>query len=889
LRTLVVLVVAKVVLGSLFVDGGFAARYYANDTWAPPVERSIEFRRETFTRRDERLAFGTAGEPDLPLYFFNDTKFNFYLPTHPRRDQLAYSVEWIGFLYHETDSSPLTFYVAPGEGVSSDLTIDDHQVIAPEIAPDGASPRTGSIRLETGWHAVRVRVAAPYGASRRFEAGEIVDDTARPFDSDRILLKPAGSVRLSSDAVLRWATRLVDAMVLSWLGLLLMARARDAWRKGGIGRLLWLVAITEALWFALPYAERLTPISGGNDPLLYESLSRVIALGDWLMLEPGTGGRGVAFYAQVLYPYFVALTHLCFGDSLFGVVLVQRLLLFATIGWVAVMTRRLFGARTGWVALVGGGLFLFEKQGRWSPVLLAEVFYTPLLVAWTLMLIRIARDGASRSRVVAAGVIGGIATLTRSTLVLGWPFALFLLWSSLRVRRTRVVAGLLVVMIAVVGMATLRNWIVSHTFVLTASSFSINLFFGNQPTSALAPPTAERVLLYDRFGLDAYLISVIEYALQAPYDFFRYLGLKAAYGVGFFEWIAIPGLPGTSWLYVAMWVLALAGVFRFLRRRPPDASPAVWLPATGALFHYIPVVAIMPWVYGDIKILPLYPLLIPYAAFALEPAVRWAQPYASPLTTTVLSLINSSLRRLVSAAIFVMRRSTTWVRRHSRTWLYLGYSAALLQRWTLPPEGFESAHAAYGLLLPLIALTIGRLTRRDIMHRVVGTALFAAALIRAWMAGSLSAEALHDPLFWALIALIAAGVSMVTSRRPIAAATAATVAGVCATIGTLLPFIPDFDSTFPDIDWTVIQSSLAALTDHAGVFGTVCLLGLWIQAVTVRTTADPGWRVLVGARGALLAGLLLYFAGASPNDGGTLYTSVVMLAILLGLSEAKAR
>ena len=44
LRMLVVLAVAKVVLGGLFVDRGFAARYYANDTWAAPVERSIEFR-----------------------------------------------------------------------------------------------------------------------------------------------------------------------------------------------------------------------------------------------------------------------------------------------------------------------------------------------------------------------------------------------------------------------------------------------------------------------------------------------------------------------------------------------------------------------------------------------------------------------------------------------------------------------------------------------------------------------------------------------------------------------------------------------------------------------------------------------------------------------------
>ena len=161
------LVVAKVVLGGLFVDRGFAARYYANDAWAPPVERSIEFRRGAFTRRDERLAFGTTGGPDLPLHFFNDLRFNFYRPSDPQRDQPACSAEWNGFLHHDADSSPVTFYVAADERLSSELSIDGRQV----IAPDGTSPRTGSVSLETGWHALRVGMAAPYGASRYFAAG----------------------------------------------------------------------------------------------------------------------------------------------------------------------------------------------------------------------------------------------------------------------------------------------------------------------------------------------------------------------------------------------------------------------------------------------------------------------------------------------------------------------------------------------------------------------------------------------------------------------------------------------------------------------------------------------------------------------------------------------
>ena len=111
----------------------------------------------------------------------------------------------------------MTFYVAAGQGVSSELAIDGRQV----IAPDGASPRTGSVRLETGCHAIRVRVAAPYGASRRFEAGEIVDDTTRPFDGDRIVLTPVGSVHLAW----HYAIDGYVAIVLTWLIWRMVGRA----------------------------------------------------------------------------------------------------------------------------------------------------------------------------------------------------------------------------------------------------------------------------------------------------------------------------------------------------------------------------------------------------------------------------------------------------------------------------------------------------------------------------------------------------------------------------------------------------------------------------------------------------------------------------------------
>ena len=458
-RALVALIVVKVLVGALLAPGGFTARYYANDSWSPPVERSLEFRSSDITRHDERLAFGGDDQPGLPLHFLNDLRFNFYQPTEPRRDQLAYSVVWEGWI--DADAArEQTFYLATSDGVRGEIAIDGRPVIPLSDTPE----RTGALTLSRGWHAVTVRVGAPNGSDRRVEAGEIVGRERRPFDDRRVFRNEVGAARLAIAGVARWIASGLDLIVLSWLAALVVIGARQAWREARVGRLLWLAVIVEALLFALPYASRPVVLSGGDDWLMYEHLARAIAFGDLLLREPGLGaGQGTPFYFQALYPYFVAFTHLLFGDGIFGVAFAQRLLLGAATGWIAATATRLFGERTGWIALGIGGLLMYAKGGPWARVLLAEPLFTPLLAWWAWLLVRTATEAPRWPRLVLTGVIGGLGTLIRSTLFLALPVVLLLWSASVRPRRARATIVLVVSLVAVLGMMMFRTWTVTGT------------------------------------------------------------------------------------------------------------------------------------------------------------------------------------------------------------------------------------------------------------------------------------------------------------------------------------------------------------------------------------------------------------------------------------------
>lgn len=595
--------------------GGFRARYYATETASGAHERSTEFRNEAFTRIDDRIDF-IPGRRDFPLAFFNDnSRFNFYLPDQPERHRLGFSVRWSGLWW---------------AGGTRELYLDAPEAHA-EIAIDGvdflsSSPASGTItriiELTPGWHRLDIVFRAPHGSPRRLGAGELRDGEAIPFDAGMVVTQQIREWQWRAYGVLRVVRLVVDVGVLAWLAWCFVADVVRGTRKliaGGRAQIgmrtglavLAIAGAIDALTFAWPWTGRLLVMVGGDDPMTYEGYARDIQLNGILMNGGLPLGQGEPFYYQAFYPYFLAAVHTLFGEGMFGVLFVQRMLGVALAALLTVTAARLAGERTWPTALACAVLFVWWKFWPIALDLLSESLYIPLLAAATLAAI-IAAQQPSNRRAAVAGVLTGVATITRSTALLGWPVVALAAWTAWRplAARPRLMAILLGCAVAVFSLIAIRNWIVSYRFSPASTEFGVTLLGGNIPPDDLTIDRSPRRPLYERWRLDEATARVIEYAITAPRAFAANLGRKALFALGFYELYADGW--GISPVYIVVWTSAIAGL---MLGRPPGTPWWLFaLPAMIALSQYVAVVAVYP--KGERLILPIHTLLVPYSAIA---------------------------------------------------------------------------------------------------------------------------------------------------------------------------------------------------------------------------------------------------------------------------------
>ncbi len=853
-RTIAIALAAKVLVGPLaLVPRGFDARYYANPDFAGAPERSTEPWGASITRVDKSLAFGDDQDVDLPLSFFNDTRrFNFYRETEPAREALPFSVAWQG-LWRVTGNEPQQIYVrAPGGAVQ--VVVDRFHATIP-----ATDLWTTDLTPPPGFHRVSVSLATAQGGARRFEAGRIVDGRRVPFDEAVVFRRAVSPIGLAVDRLVRWASTIFDALLTLWLTVTVLSAldrawriARPSWDVHATLALLWITAIVDAFVFARPALGRMITLSGGNDWLTYEDLARDIGLNGLLMLSGSTPGHGQAFYYQPLYPYFLAACHWLFGESLFGPYLIQRLLAGATVIALWRITARLFGESTGGAGLVVAWVVVYAKFAYWSGILLSEAVFVPLTCAWLLLLVRFATPGpVTLKQALAIGGAGGVATLSRSTMMLAWPLAAAAVWVASARGERRYAATVVAVasMAAVTSLATARNWIVARAFVPVATSGSVNLAIGNAPPMRIVTPP-ERVAAYRRLGVDENTEAVLEYARQQPASFVRGLWRKALYTLGWYRGL-VPE-AGASPFYLATWMSALAGLFLVNRGMTPVAVPgsawALSMPWLLAIAHFAAAVIFFPHVYGDRLIIPFYVLLVPYAAMWITWVHRAALAAELDLAGVMLFAMAFGLAlwpltggppwsidvSVVAGAVVLGGLVVAGLPRVTPgIWPYAAYALAMLV-WALHTGTAQaSAATAAEWLFLLVALTSGVLVASGRVHRGVaaitigGCGVLAMAMLARAPIAEAFQRAFTDVSFEAVavlaalggvtaLFLVAAGHLDARQRRALAwIAGAALAISAIAQLGIVV---------YPD------RSLLRGMRARVGIAGSLAYALIWIRA-----------------------------------------------------------
>ncbi len=239
-----------------------------------------------------------------------------------------------------------------------------------------------------------------------------------------------------------------------------------------------------ALGVRLLYIRRLaaTPLfaSLSLDPAYYAAWAARIAGGDWL-----SGGE--VFEQSPLYAYTLALIFRLFGEGLMIPRIVQAVIGALTCGLVFLIARRAFGRPA---ALVAGLFAALYAPGVFYDGMIMKTSYAVFLTA-AMVAALLHSEGSRRALLALAGLLLGLAALTRDNLILLAPLvALWLaadVWirGDLKAGRIREAAARVLFFAAGVAAAilpvALRNYAVSGEPVLLTSGGGEVFYIGNNP------------------------------------------------------------------------------------------------------------------------------------------------------------------------------------------------------------------------------------------------------------------------------------------------------------------------------------------------------------------------------------------------------------------------
>jgi len=347
-------------------------------------------------------------------------------------------------------------------------------------------------------------------------------------------------------------------------------------------------------------------------------------------------GPGVPFFRAPLYPAWLSLVYRLFD----GTILAGRL---AGLGlgllnlWLVGLLLRRNVRHPSWLVIFG----LYALNGTviyFQPELLIVTFFMTLLLGGLLLLQQTLQDERLLTH-AAAGLLLGLAVITRPNLLIFLPLLLYWLW---RCRRPRLPsAALLVALLLPILTVTAINRVSGGETVLVATQGGVNFYIGNHSGadgwSSSLPPAGVGWTMADahlkalrdtgRQLTDAELSGY--YYRQAwreiaadPLRWLKLLAYKTALlcnrveignnrDIDFYMSQRLPLKWLRNWTLVPLLVLGLMGLFRFWRSREPRHRLWRWL-----LLSYGAGIVLF-FVNARFR-LPLLPLLALFAALEVE-------------------------------------------------------------------------------------------------------------------------------------------------------------------------------------------------------------------------------------------------------------------------------
>lgn len=691
----------KVVVWVLAPPFGFTASYWATAQPSGTPERSTEFPGLWGTAT--RVDWGTLDlrGDEFPVYFLNDSyRFNIGGDARPLRDQMPFSVRWEGYL-GASDAGERVFRL---EAVGPARVRVGGATVAELGGEAGLRSSEGRAMLAAGPTPIVVEYTRPDGRVPRLQVAWKPTPGAplEPLGAPRVMRTASAA---GSGSLLWAAAPGLDALIalpaLTWLvlGVLGLARAASlvSLARAGLAFLPFLFSAYAAAvnW---DIAGRATIFSAYDDWLTHEGWARDILLNGPLM----TNGEPSAppYWAQVLYPYSLAVIHLVTGEGVFGAWVLNGTALGVTTLATTLLAARLFGALGGLAALALFWAFLQQEHLRIARQLLNENAYMPLAMACLLGFAVLAYRRAPPRWWIAGllGILLGLTTLTRSPFVLVLPFGLLALlvawWRAGAGRKAMAVALAAIVLgtVLAIAPATVRNWVVSGQLVVAAATAGETLVGGiHAPPRSMDLSGAAKNPVYEALKLDQNTRVLLEFIRQDPVGYFSTWVPNGAYSIGLTgvrrnDGTVYWGLFGTVLLYLASTLLV-----------PRTRQVAAWPVHAFIWTHFIVLMAFEADAYGMRQPAPMYAPMVAIGVQLPVVIVQWLVRAFPTVPAPARRWAPSALAGLfVLGAVFQFGRGLVdlWPRRELQ---YYGMGgAAALGVSTADREGADRVYVASG-------------------------------------------------------------------------------------------------------------------------------------------------------------------------------------------------